>query len=122
MEECTVGNGTCNIENNRNLHYTAFNEDKYERFHTSFNEDKHDKLDGFLLRNTNDRNMYFSEEVVDEKSMSYTHLSYHINLIVLAAIVNILLVLKLDDWFGKVIFFNNLSKNIYFDNLYIIYV
>lgn len=112
LEECTIRNGICNLENNRNLqYYTGFNEDKHEKFHTKLNEDKYyDGQDEKFLSNTNDGHKYSSEEVsFDKKSMLCTYLSHHINIIVLAVIVNILLVLKLDDWFGKVIF-NNLSR------------
>lgn len=111
MKECTIRNGTCNIESNRNFHhYTGFNEDEYERYHSRFSEDIHDEPDERFLSNINVKDTYFSEQVYYEKSILCTYLSYRIILIMSAVIVNILLILKLDAWFGKVIFFNNLSR------------
>ncbi|XP_032675123.1 uncharacterized protein LOC116845963 [Odontomachus brunneus] len=106
LEECTIRNGICNLENYKNpQYYTGFNEDKHEKFHTRFNENRYyDGQDKKLLSNTSDGHIYASEEVsFDRKSISYTYLSHHINIIMLAVIVNILLVLKLDDWFGKTV-------------------
>lgn len=116
LAECTVRNGTCNFEDNRNLQYTGFNEDEHRGFHTGFNEDKYNKPDERFSSDTNDRYTCTLEEVLDKKSISCTYLPYHMNLIILAAIVNILLVLRLDDWFGKVIFFNNFSKYLICNN------
>ncbi|XP_014476629.1 PREDICTED: uncharacterized protein LOC106745489 isoform X2 [Dinoponera quadriceps] len=96
LEEYTNKNGVCNIENNRHLHhYSIFNENKREELDERFSNDIDD-------RNTWPLDQVFDEKTYDEKSCTY--LSYPINLIILAAIVNILLVLKLDDWFGKAVF------------------
>ncbi|XP_025157489.1 uncharacterized protein LOC105182541 isoform X2 [Harpegnathos saltator] len=96
-----IRNGTYKFGNSKDLHYAEF--DEYERSRIRFNGYEHDEPDEKFLSNINDRNTYSWEKLFDGKFMLYTYLSYRVNLIMLAAIINILLLLKLDDWFGKAI-------------------
>lgn len=95
LEEYNIRNGICNINKEIESHdSTRFKDDKHENF----------------LNDTSDRSTYLSEQISKPKFMLHRLLFNRINFILLAGIVNILLMLKLDNLFGQVILFNNLLK------------
>lgn len=95
LEEYNIRNGICNIDKNAELQASIrFNDDKHENF----------------LNYTSDRSTCLSEQVIKPKFILHRLLFNRINFILLAGIVNILLILKLDNLFGQVILSNNLLK------------
>lgn len=95
LEEYNIRNGICNIDKEiESQDSTRFKDDKHENF----------------LNDTSDRSTCLSEQISKPKFMLHRLLFNRINFILLAGIVNILLMLKLDNYFGQVILFNNLLK------------
>ncbi|KAL6264390.1 hypothetical protein P5V15_004499 [Pogonomyrmex californicus] len=86
FEKDNVRNGICNINSNVELQDSTRSNDKYQDF----------------LNNTNDKNTYLPNQVSKSKFILCT-LFNRITFILLAGIVNILLVLKLDNLFGHAI-------------------
>lgn len=88
LEEYNIRNGTCNIDKEAELQdSTRFNDDEHENF----------------LNDTSDRSTCLSGQISKPKFMLRRLLFYRINFILLAGIVNILVMLKLDNLFGQVI-------------------
>lgn len=88
LEEYNIRNGICNVEKEAELQdSTRFNDDKHENF----------------LNDTSDKSTCLSEQISKPKFMLHRLLSNRINFILLAGIVNILLMLKLDNLFGQTI-------------------
>lgn len=93
LEECNIINGTCNVGNKAEKlqDYTRFNNDEHERFlDTSTTSDK-------------DTCLPDTKQISNVEFILCTLLANRISLILLAGIVNILFVLKLDDWFGQAV-------------------
>lgn len=88
LEEYNIRNGTCNIDKEAELQdSTRFNDDEHENF----------------LNDTSDRSTCLSGQISKPKFMLRRLLFNRINFILLAGIVNILVMLKLDNLFGQVI-------------------
>lgn len=86
FKEDNIGNGVCNINSNTKLQ-------DYARF-----DDGHKDF----LNDTSNKNIHSPEQISKSKFILYTLLFNRVNLVLLAGIVNILLVLKLDSLFGQV--------------------
>jgi len=84
--EDNIRNGVCNINSNTKLQNCT----RFDNRHESF------------LNDISNKNMHSSEQTSKSKFMLYTLLFNRISFILLAGIVNILLVLKLDYLFGQV--------------------
>lgn len=94
FEEDNIRNGIRNITSNTKLQdYTRFN-DEHENF----------------LNDTSDKDISLAEQPSKSKFMLYTLLLNRINFVLLAGIVNILLVLKLDNLFGQVYIISHLTS------------
>lgn len=116
-----IRNGTCNIDKEAELQdSTRFNDNEHENF----------------LNDTSDKSTCLSKQISKPKFMLHRLLFNRMNFILLAGIVNILVMLKLDNLFGQVIssisllkyllkyFVHNLHVscvNIYRQSLYLIY-
>lgn len=88
LEEYNIRNGICNIDKEAELQdSTRFEDDKHENF----------------LNDTSDRSTCLSEQISKPKFTLHRLLHSRINFILLAGIVNILLMLKLDNLFGQAI-------------------
>lgn len=88
LEEYNIRNGICNIDKEiESQDSTRFKDDKHENF----------------LNDTSDRSTCLSEQISKPKFMLHRLLFNRINFILLAGIVNILLMLKLDNYFGQAI-------------------
>lgn len=86
FEEDNIRNGICDISNHTKLQAsTRFNDG-----HEGFSND------------TSNKNIHSPGQISKSKFTLYTLLFNRINFILLAGIVNILLVLKLDNLFGQV--------------------
>lgn len=95
LEEYNIRNGICNINKETELQdFIRFKDDKHENF----------------LNDASDRSTCLSKQISKPKFMLHRLLFNRINFILLAGIVNILLILKLDNLFGQVILYNNLLK------------
>lgn len=99
MEEHNVENGTCNIEGEEKLqNYAIFHDSEHKNFFSNVDKSTH-----ITEHEQVDRDTRPSKQASIVKHVLYMLLASRINLILLAGIVNILLVLKLGDWFGQVI-------------------
>ncbi|XP_011862119.1 PREDICTED: uncharacterized protein LOC105558813 [Vollenhovia emeryi] len=87
FEEDNIRNGTCNIGDNATLQ----DHERFENVHEGF------------LNDTSDKNAHSPEQMSKIKFILCTLLFNRANLILLAGIVNILLVLKLDNLFRQAV-------------------
>lgn len=86
FEADNIGNGICNINSDTTLQDPARFDEEHEGF----------------LNDINDKRIHSPEQVSKSKFVLYTLLFSRISFVLLAGIVNILLVLKLDNLFGQV--------------------
>ncbi|XP_070161932.1 uncharacterized protein [Polyergus mexicanus] len=88
LEEHNIRNGICNIDKETELQDSVrLNDDKHENF----------------LNDTSNRSTCLSGQIYKPKFILHRLLFRRINFILLAGIVNILLILKLDNLFGQTI-------------------
>jgi len=87
FEADNIGNGICNINSDTTLQDPARFDEEHEGF----------------LNDINDKRIHSPEQASKSKFVLYTLLFSPISFVLLAGIVNILLVLKLDNLFGQTI-------------------
>lgn len=87
FEEDNIRNGVCDISNHTKLQDCIRFDDRHEGF----------------SNDTSDKNIHSPGQISKSKFTLYTLLFNRINFILLAGIVNILLVLKLDNLFGQAV-------------------
>jgi len=91
LRDCNIRNGTCNLISEEELQNCTRLEEEESIKHES------------VINGPNDEETCISEPISKTEFILCTLLFNRINLVLLAGIVNILLLLKLDNLFGQVI-------------------
>lgn len=107
LAEHNVRNGICVVNNEEKSQNHILNDNAHEKFFDNINittEIMEDMSSKYKKETNNiDKAIHSSEEVSKMEYKLYILLASRMNLILLAGIVNILLILQLDSWFGQVI-------------------